>query len=92
MASVQLLQVINTSSNFPIYWFVGNFRQTFLSIFCDCNKKTEPRKVICEWDTRTSVMSLVNEPYRKPEADINRADVDTFKKTLRSYKYNNNGK
>ena len=34
MASVQLLQVVNTSVNFPIYWFVGNFRETFLNLFC----------------------------------------------------------
>ena len=34
MASVQLLQVFNTSINFPIYWFVGNFRETFLNLFC----------------------------------------------------------
>ena len=34
MASVQLLQLVNTSVNFPIYWFVGNFRETFLNLFC----------------------------------------------------------
>ena len=34
MASVQLLQVVYTSVNFPIYWFVGNFRETFLDLFC----------------------------------------------------------
>ena len=34
MASVQLLQLFNASINFPIYWFVGNFRETFLKIFC----------------------------------------------------------
>ena len=39
MASVQLLQVINTSFNFPIYWFVGNFRETFMAIFCTWGKK-----------------------------------------------------
>ena len=44
MASVQLLQVINTSFNFPIYWFVGNFRETFLAIFCGWRKKVEPNQ------------------------------------------------
>ena len=34
MASVQLLQLVNTSVNFIIYWFVGNFREIFLNIFC----------------------------------------------------------
>jgi len=34
MASVQLLQVVYTSVNFVIYWFVGNFRETFLDLFC----------------------------------------------------------
>ena len=33
MTFVQLLQVVNTSVNFPIYWFVGNFRETFLNLF-----------------------------------------------------------
>lgn len=32
MASVQLLQVVNTSLNFPIYWMVGNFRETCLGL------------------------------------------------------------
>ena len=44
MASVQLLQVINTSFNFPIYWFVGNFRETFMAIFCTWGKKEQGDK------------------------------------------------
>jgi len=36
MASVQLLQVVNTSLNFPIYWMVGNFRETCLGLFQPC--------------------------------------------------------
>ena len=46
MASVQLLQVINTSFNFPIYWFVGNFRETFKAIFCGWIKKEEPHPAL----------------------------------------------
>ena len=84
MASVQLLQVINTSFNFPIYWFVGNFRQTFLSIFCDCNKTKTTNRAKFDWTTRTSTMSLTNEPCRRPSADLSRVDMDIFKKTLAS--------
>ena len=43
MASVQLLQVINTSLNFPIYWFVGNFREIFLATFCGWGKKADTK-------------------------------------------------
>merc|ERR1712096_2486 len=42
MASVQLLQVINTSLNFPIYWFVGNFRETFINLFRLNKFRTNP--------------------------------------------------
>ena len=46
MASVQLLQVINTSCNFPIYWFVGTFRETFIQIFCNCaSDKPQPARL-----------------------------------------------
>ena len=44
MASVQLLQVINTSFNFPIYWFVGNFRETFMVTFCSWGKKKQEER------------------------------------------------
>ena len=91
MASVQLLQVINTSFNFPIYWFVGNFRQTFLSIFCECNKTKTTSRAKFDWDTRTSMMSLTNEPCRSPSRDMNRLDMDIFRKTL-AFKNNKEAK
>ena len=84
MASVQLLQVINTSFNFPIYWFVGNFRQTFLSIFCDCNKTKTTSRAKLDWDTRTSMISLANEPCTRPSRDMNRVDMDIFKTAFKN--------
>ena len=38
-----VLQVINTSLNFPIYWFVGNFREIFLATFCGWGKKADTK-------------------------------------------------
>ena len=86
MASVQLLQVINTSFNFPIYWFVGNFRQTFLSIFCECNKTKKISRAKVDWDTRTSLMSLTNEPCTRPSPsrDMNRVDMDIFRTAFKN--------
>jgi len=70
MASVQLLQVINTSFNFPIYWFVGNFRETFLAIFCGWRKKVEPTPNlgVSTWDTSTSILSIALEERRRKKS------------------------
>ena len=35
--------MINTSLNFPIYWFVGNFREIFLATFCGWGKKADTK-------------------------------------------------
>ena len=43
MASVQLLQVVNTSLNLPIYWLVGNFRETCFDCFGVRNAWVPPR-------------------------------------------------
>ena len=43
MASVQLLQVVNTSLNLPIYWLVGNFRETCLDCFGVREARVHPR-------------------------------------------------
>lgn len=87
MASVQLLQVINTSLNFPIYWFVGNFRETFIHLFSfkQCFSTESHRSIAEEWDTQMSCMSR-----RSSTLSINhggKIETDIFEKILKT---NNN--
>jgi len=85
MASVQLLQVINTSLNFPIYWFVGNFRETFYNLFSfkQC-LSTEPQRHLADWDTQMSAMSRQSSSLSINHGKI---EIDIFEKILKS---NNN--
>ena len=46
MVFIQLLQVVYTSVNFPIYWFVGEFRETFLKLFCCAQDVREVWKML----------------------------------------------
>ena len=56
MASVQLLQVINTSLNFPIYWFIGNFRQTFINLL-PCKAFRSDHSKLKEFETELDFVS-----------------------------------
>lgn len=84
MASVQLLQVINTSLNFPIYWFVGTFRETFINLF-SFKCRAESTKQVSDWDTQMSCMSQHSSCL---SIDRGKVEMDIFEKNNNSHSSN----